>query len=698
MKKRALSILLVLLLALSLLPGPALAVGEDGLDSDVIGVIVEGIESWETEIDVCDYGILKTEIADYIRYVTYGHPELFYITNSMGYSISDGYVTTIRPEYDDRFTKDNIGTFIETFESVCETIVAGIPDGSTTEEKLLYIHDYIVTHCEYDSTPTKCTAYDCLVLGSAVCDGYSRAFLYLCSLARLNVHFIGSNDLCHSWNVAYVKNSTSPSGAYYYIDCTWDDPTNYYNPSHCLHDQFLMYKEKCMEGHTSSDWTDENGVNAYADYETNEAYRNYWWTKCIRPVQWIDSLMCYAKMNDRSHVFFRESGSSTETAISLPASAGNDGIVYWNVWGATSYYDKNYITVASLAGNFYFSTPTQVWKVTTGKQMSLVYTLSSAEQAKGYIYGLRAQDGKLYYDVATSPDAAPAYTGALNIASITITSHPSSTSAALGATATFKVVASGSGLSYQWQYQKPGESTWNNVQIGGTSATFNQTSVASRHNGYKFRCKVTNSGGSVTSNPATLSVSGGSSAPTISSHPSSVTVSLGATATFKVVASGSGLTYQWQYLKPGESTWNNVQSSGGTSATFNQTNVASRHNGYKFRCKVTGSGGSVTSNPATLTVGTPPTITSHPSSVTVALGSTATFKVAASGSGLTYQWQYLKPGESTWNNVQSSGGNSATFNQTNVASRHNGYKFRCKVTGSGGTVCSDVATLTLSVK
>ena len=64
MKKRALSILLVLLLALSLLPGPALAVGEDGLDSDVIGVIVEGIESWETEIDVCDYGIPEAEIAD----------------------------------------------------------------------------------------------------------------------------------------------------------------------------------------------------------------------------------------------------------------------------------------------------------------------------------------------------------------------------------------------------------------------------------------------------------------------------------------------------------------------------------------------------------------------------------------------------------------------------------------------------------
>ncbi len=78
--------------------------------------------------------------------------------------------------------------------------------------------------------------------------------------------------------------------------------------------------------------------------------------------------------------------------------------------------------------------------------------------------------------------------------------------AALGSTATFKVVASGSALTYQWQYQKPGESTWNDVQINGKSATFNQTNVAARHNGYKFRCKVTGSSGTSFSNAATLTV------------------------------------------------------------------------------------------------------------------------------------------------------------------------------------------------
>ena len=279
---------------------------------------------------------------------------------------------------------------------------------------------------------------------------------------------------------------------------------------------------------------------------------------------------------------------------------------------------------------------------------------------------------------------------------LTINTHPASTSATLGSNATFKVVAYGTDLTYEWQYQKPGESNWNKVRAsGGNSATFVQTNVEARHDGYQFRCKVAGSGTTIISEAATLTVDFGS-VPKITSDPASTSATLGSTATFKVAASGTGLTYKWQYQKPGESTWNDVQI-GGTSATFNQTNVASRHNGYQFRCKVTNAAGYVISDAATLTVdiGSVPKITSHPDSTLVTLGSTATFKVVASGTGLTYQWQYKKPGESTWKNVQI-GGTSATFAQTNVEARHDGYQFRCKVTNAAGYVISDAATLTVA--
>ena len=55
------------------------------------------------------------------------------------------------------------------------------------------------------------------------------------------------------------------------------------------------------------------------------------------------------------------------------------------------------------------------------------------------------------------------------------------------------------------------------------------------------------------------------------------------------------------------------------------------------------------SSPAALAVQLGPSITGQPTSQTVPVGSTATFSVAANGVGtLTYAWQYLSVGGSTW--------------------------------------------------
>ncbi len=187
-----------------------------------------------------------------------------------------------------------------------------------------------------------------------------------------------------------------------------------------------------------------------------------------------------------------------------------------------------------------------------------------------------------------------------NVATLTvsskpvITTQPKSTTVYVGNTAHFKIVATGA-TGYLWQYQKPGETTWNDVANNGTSATYSLV-TQERHNGYKYRCKVTNAAGSVYSNVATLTVS---IKPVISTQPKNATVSAGNTASFKVVATGA-TTYQWQYQKPGETTWNNVANNG-TAAVYSLTAQA-RHNGYKYRCKVTNAAGSVYSSVATLTV------------------------------------------------------------------------------------------------
>ena len=279
-----------------------------------------------------------------------------------------------------------------------------------------------------------------------------------------------------------------------------------------------------------------------------------------------------------------------------------------------------------------------------------------------------------------------------NAARLTITNaapvidtQPSNASASLGKTATFKVVAAGSGLSYQWQYKRAGSSSWTNWS-GKTEATLVVT-AGSNNDGCQYRCVVKNSYGSVTSNAATLTVV---TKPTITTQPSNASCALGKTVTYKVVATGKSLSYQWQYKRAGATSWTDW--SGKTSATLSVT-AGSNNNGCRFRCVVKNIAGSVTSNAAQLTItNAKPAIQTQPSNASAALGKTATFKVVAAGSGLSYQWQYKRAGASSWTHW--SGKTAATLTVT-AGSNNNGCRYRCVVKNAYGTVTSSAATLTV---
>ncbi|MBO4677437.1 MAG: leucine-rich repeat protein [Oscillospiraceae bacterium] len=268
-----------------------------------------------------------------------------------------------------------------------------------------------------------------------------------------------------------------------------------------------------------------------------------------------------------------------------------------------------------------------------------------------------------------------------------ITTQPSGKTVTAGAKATFKVAASGEGLSYQWQYKASGSSTWKN-KSGATKASYTVTAKES-YDGILYRCVVTNAGGSVTSNSAKLTVT--PAKPVITTQPTGKTAAVGATATFKVVASGTGLTYQWQYSNDYGKTWKNK--TGATKASYTVTAKES-YNGMLYRCKVSNSAGTVYSSKVRLTVsGVKPKILSQPGAKTAAAGDSVTFKVVAAGVGMTYQWQYSTNGGTNWHDK--AGATSASYTATANA-KYNGILYRCRVTNSYGSVYSNGAMLLVS--
>jgi hypothetical protein len=260
-----------------------------------------------------------------------------------------------------------------------------------------------------------------------------------------------------------------------------------------------------------------------------------------------------------------------------------------------------------------------------------------------------------------------------------IATQPASTTVAAGQTATFSVSANGTApLSYQWQK--------NGANISGaTSASYITTATTTSDSGAKFDVIVSNSAGSVTSSSATLTVNAAAAAPAITTQPANQAVTVGQTASFSVVATGTvPLSYQWRK--------NSANISGANSASYTTPATTSADNAAKFAVVVTNSVGSVTSSAATLTVNasaTAPMITTQPANQTVTAGQAATFSVVATGTApLSYQWQ--KAGA----DITSATSSSYTTPATTTAD--SGSQFRVMVSNTAGSVTSNTATLTVN--
>ena len=137
------------------------------------------------------------------------------------------------------------------------------------------------------------------------------------------------------------------------------------------------------------------------------------------------------------------------------------------------------------------------------------------------------------------------------------------------------------------------------------------------------------------------------------------------------------MTYQWQ--KDGSDI------SGATTDTYTITGATADDEG-SYTCVITSDCGTVTSDAATLTIGSGVTITQQPQNQDVCEGSDATFTVVATGSNLTYQWQ--KDGSDI------SGATTDTYTITGATADDEG-SYTCVITSNCGNTTSDAATLSI---
>ena len=320
---------------------------------------------------------------------------------------------------------------------------------------------------------------------------------------------------------------------------------------------------------------------------------------------------------------------------------------------------------------------------------------------------------------------ADSQTATATVVPVIITAHPVNTLAAAGATSTLSVTASGRELTYQWYQGASGET---GLPIpGGTGAILTTPPLTTTTS---FWVRVTSIHGSVDSQSAVVSIvadliaaavnkecnlsftAGGNgpwlfqSATTYDgvSAAQSAAITHNQSSQMQTTVSGAGtLTFWWRvssqasndYLRfyiDGTEQTGRISGTTGTWAqkTFTVTSAGAHTFKWSYTKNASTSSGSDCGWVDDV-VWTPKLITTHPASMNILGGLGANLSVAATGTGLTYQWYFGDRGVVT-NPIPGAVTSSYTTPALSATA-----KYWVRVGNGVGYEASNTATLTVSI-
>ena len=371
-------------------------------DSDLYGLSkasnIEGasqaiLDAWDscaTSVNIYSYQISINDMNTLYGNLINENPKYFYVYPSCRYTYNpaNNYVVDVTITYN--YSSSEIQSKKALYETAVSKALAGLDSSWSDLEKALYINDYLTINCEYDTTYEKHSAYNALVEEKAVCQGYSLAFKDLANRVGLDCSIVTSESLNHAWNIVRVGNS------YYHIDSTWNDPlSDMLGKSR--HQYFLKssdYFNSTTGKHTATDWIYSGDISD--DCAGNTTYDDYFWN---------DTDTAFFNIDNNWYTVSSESASKyTLTKYSFNNNVLISQEDIHTLRGGFSWYKS--VKIAKNDGKLYFNSPDTIYSVSLDTlQEETVYTLTSAEESIGSIFGFRiAPSGELYIHIASSPN------------------------------------------------------------------------------------------------------------------------------------------------------------------------------------------------------------------------------------------------------------------------------------------------------
>ena len=372
--KRIFKIILSLALTFGILSFSGFEAYAESLD--VEGYIESELMAMADKINILNYSVKSSELANILNHILKSSPWLFFVESSFSYDLNScGIVANLYPKY----TMDH-KTRAEAFE-LCdyelEKMLFYMPYGMSEFDCALYLHDYICMNFDYDEKYESGDMYSMLKNKVGTCQGYTYLFLELAFRVGLECDVVYSDPMRHIWNVVKID------GEWYHIDLTWDDGDSFCK---VLHKRFLFSDDEA-KGSGYYSYTVGNGVEC-----TSEKYSGEYLSHINTAMAYIDGewYACDNSAQGRSVVIYNEDIDVAEGVIDI------DG--YWIADGSYI-YANSFSSAVSVFGDLYFNTKNKIYRYSDGE---LFKVYSSVDEKQ--IYYLSTDGKNIYFSLSQSGD------------------------------------------------------------------------------------------------------------------------------------------------------------------------------------------------------------------------------------------------------------------------------------------------------
>ncbi len=193
----------------------------------ICDLIIDGLENRKKSIILSGMNSSNASIVKVLKVIDLDFPEYFFLNIAATKIWNIGMTKKIDIGY--HYSIDEIAVIEKQIAQKCQGIINSISQESSLLKKEKILHNYLIRYIHYAtgdlSNPRLHNIVGALVDGIAVCDGYAKAFRYICDkqdILCMVVTGIATNAIdgirgTHAWNIVRVHKKGCC-----HVDVTWD--------------------------------------------------------------------------------------------------------------------------------------------------------------------------------------------------------------------------------------------------------------------------------------------------------------------------------------------------------------------------------------------------------------------------------------------------------------------------------------------